>query len=71
MAHAKKRSNDTMVDFRPIAKAFIKEAIRVYDAAKDALDEAGEQFEDLVAEARSEMKKDKPSKPVKRQKAKP
>jgi hypothetical protein len=67
MARAKKRSNDVVAELRPIAKAFIKEALRVYDTAKDALAEAGEQFEDLVAEARAEMKEDKLSKPTKKQ----
>lgn len=39
-----------------MAKALIKEALRVYGVARDALNDAGERFEDLVSEARAEMK---------------
>ena len=66
MARQKKRRSAIAAELRPVAKALIKEALRVYDATKEALNEAGEQFEDLVAEARKEMKKDKPSKSNKR-----
>jgi hypothetical protein len=59
MARAKKRRNDLGIaaQLRPIAKSLIKEALRVYGDAEEALTEAGEQFEDLVSEARGEMKK--------------
>jgi hypothetical protein len=40
---------------RPLAKAVIKGGVLVYDAAKEAVAEAGEQFNDLVAEARTEL----------------
>ena len=53
---------------RPIAKGLIKQALNVYDAAKQSLTKAGERFEDLVAEARKEMKKGKPSRSSKREK---
>ena len=55
---------------RPIAKSLIKEALRVYGAAEEALTEAGEQFEDLVSEARAEMKKAQPARRDKRHKGK-
>ncbi len=59
MARAKKHRDDIGIaaQLRPIAKNLIKEALRVYDAAEDALTEAGEQFADLVSEARAEMNK--------------
>jgi len=40
---------------RPLAKAVIKGGVLVYDAAKEAVAEAGEQLNDLVAEARTEL----------------
>lgn len=40
---------------RPLAKAVVKGGIMVYDALKETVAEAGEQFNDLVAEARAEM----------------
>jgi hypothetical protein len=40
---------------RPLSKAVIKGGVVVYDAVKEALAEAGEQFNDLVAEARTEL----------------
>ncbi len=54
MARAKKHRNDIGIaaQLRPTAKILIKEALRVYGAAEEALTEAGEQFEDLVSEAR-------------------
>ena len=63
MVRAKKHRNDTGIaaQLRPTAKSLIKEALRVYGAAEDALTEAGEQFEGLVSEARAEMKKAQPS----------
>jgi Protein of unknown function (DUF5132) len=63
MARQKKQRPTMAAELRPMAKALIKEAIRVYDATKEALSEAGERFEDLVNEARSEMKKGALSKP--------
>jgi hypothetical protein len=62
MARYKKRPMDRAAELRPIAKNIIKQALRVYDAAKDAFVEAGEQFEDLVNEARAEMKDSTPPK---------
>ena len=69
MARAKKHRNDIgiAVQLRPTAKILIKEALRVYGAAEEALTEAGEQFESLVSEARAEMKKAQPSRRDKRQ----
>jgi hypothetical protein len=48
----------------------MKEALRVYGAAEEALTEAGEQFGDLVAEARAEIKKAQPSRRDNRHKGK-
>jgi len=72
MARAKQRRNDLGIaaQLRPIAKSLIKEALRVYAAAEEALTDAGEQFEDLVSEARAEMKKAQPSRRNKRHKGK-
>jgi hypothetical protein len=63
MARANKHHNDIGIaaQLRPTAKILIKEALRVYGAAEEALTEAGEQFEGLVSEARAEMKKAQPS----------
>ena len=63
MARAKKHRHDRglAAQLRPTAKILIKEALRVYGAAEEALTEAGEQFEGLVSEARAEMKKAQPS----------
>jgi hypothetical protein len=67
MARQKKRSsNNAPADLRPVAKNIVKQALRVYDAAKGAIAGAGEQFEDLIKEARAEMKDGKPSKPAKK-----
>lgn len=67
MARHKKRSaKNTASDLRPVAKSIVKQALRAYDAAKEAFAEAGEQFEDLVNEARAEMKDAKPPKPAKK-----
>ena len=71
MARAKQRGNEIAAGLRPIAKALIKEALRLYDAAKETLDAAGEKFEDVVAEARAEMKQGKPSKSGKKHKGNP
>ena len=59
MARANKYRHDIGIaaQLRPAAKSLIKEALRVYDAAEEALTEAGQQFEDLVSETRAEMKK--------------
>lgn len=54
---SKQSNKDTAEKLRPIEKALLKEALHIYDAAKETLVEAGEQFEDLVVEARKEMKK--------------
>ena len=56
MARDKDARSSLAADLRPVAKALIKEALRVYDSAKVSLNKAGERFEDLVNEARSEMK---------------
>ena len=40
---------------RPLAKALVKGGLAIYDAAKEGVAEAGEQFNDLVAETRAEM----------------
>ncbi len=40
---------------RPLAKAVVKGGVLVYDAVKETVAEAGEQINDLVAEARTEM----------------
>ena len=66
MPRHKKRSSDTAADLRPIAKKLLKQALRVYDAAKEAFVDAGEQFGGLVNEARAEMKNGKPPKPGKK-----
>ena len=72
MARAKKHRNDLGIaaQLRPTAKSLIKEAFRVYGAAEEALTEAGEQFGDLVSEARAEMKKAQPSRRDNRDKGK-
>jgi len=68
MARAQKHRNDLglAAQLRPTAKRLMKEALRVYGAAEDALTAAGEQFEDLVTEARAEMNKAQPSRRDKR-----
>jgi Protein of unknown function (DUF5132) len=43
--------------FRPIAKELIKGGIVVADAVSEFASEAGEQFKDLLAEAKSELEK--------------
>jgi hypothetical protein len=40
---------------RPLAKAFVKGGLVLYDAMKGSVVVAGEQFNDLVAEARAEL----------------
>lgn len=40
---------------KPLAKAAIKGGLAVYEKSKGALAEAGEVFEDLVAEAKAEL----------------
>jgi len=40
---------------RPLAKALVKNGITVYDSAKELIAEAGEEMNDMVAEARAEM----------------
>jgi hypothetical protein len=72
MARTTTHRNDIglAAQLRPTATILIKEALRVYGAAEEALTEAGEQFEDLVSEVRAEMKKAQPSRPDKRHKGK-
>ena len=72
MARAKTDPNDIgiVAQLRSTAKSLIKEAFRVYGAAEEALTDAGEQFEDLVSEARAEMKKAHSSRRDKRHKGK-
>jgi len=43
--------------FRPIAKELIKGGIVVAGAVSEFVSEAGEQFKDLLAEAKAEMEK--------------
>lgn len=45
--------------FRPIAKELIKGGIVLADAVSEYASEAGEQFKDLVAEAKAELEKSK------------
>ena len=40
---------------KPLAKAAIKQGLRLYEQSKGAIAEAGEVFEDLVAEAQAEL----------------
>lgn len=40
---------------RPLAKALVKGGITVYDSARELIAEAGEEMNDMVAEARAEM----------------
>ncbi|WHZ27642.1 MAG: hypothetical protein OJF51_002439 [Nitrospira sp.] len=40
---------------RPLAKALVRGGLVLYDAAKEGVAEAGEQFNDLVEETRAEM----------------
>ena len=58
MARAKTHRTDIGIaaQLRPTAKMFIKEALRVYGAAEEALTVAGVSNSDL-SEARAEMKK--------------
>jgi len=41
--------------FRPLAKSAIKSGIMLYDSAKEAIAEASEQMNDMVAEVRAEV----------------
>jgi hypothetical protein len=68
MGRAKQHRHDRglAAQLRPTAKHLIQEALRVYGAAEDALTQAGEQFEDLVSEARAELKQAQPSRRDKR-----
>ena len=43
---------------RPLAKTLVRGGVTLYDAAKEGVAEAGEQFSDLVAETRAEMAQD-------------
>jgi len=40
---------------KPVAKAAVKGGIMMYEKGKEAVAEAGEMFEDIVAEAKSEL----------------
>lgn len=40
---------------KPVAKAAVKGGIMLYEKGKEAAAEAGEMFEDIVAEAKSEL----------------
>ena len=68
MARPKKHSNDLVAGLRPIAKALVKKTLHAYDVTKEVVTEAGEQLEELIGEARAEMKHSKPSKSGKKQK---
>lgn len=46
---------------RPLAKATIKSGIVLYERGRETLAQAGEVFEDLVAEARAEMEGEAPA----------
>lgn len=72
MARAKTHRNDIGIaaQLRPTAQILMKEVLRVYGAAEEALTEAGEQFGDLVSEARAEMKSAQPSRRDNRHKGK-
>ncbi len=45
--------------FRPIVKELIKGGIVVFDAVSEFVSETGEQFKDLVSEAKTELEKSK------------
>lgn len=42
---------------RPLAKELIKGGIQLFDAASELVSESGEQFKDLVAEAKADLAK--------------
>ena len=42
---------------RPLAKELIKGGIQLFDAASELVSESGEQFKDLVAEAKEDLAK--------------
>lgn len=44
---------------KPLAKSVIKGGLAIYEKSKGALEEVGESFEDLVAEARMELSEEK------------
>ena len=50
MARPKQRTSDLAAKLRPIARTFIEEVLEMYDAAKNTVAAAEEQFEDLVAQ---------------------
>lgn len=43
---------------RPLAKSLIKGGVMLYDTAKEAIAEAGEQVNDMVEEARAEVEEE-------------
>jgi ribosomal protein S19E (S16A) len=49
--------------FRPIAKELIKGGIVVADSVSEFASETGEQFKDLLAEAKSELEKSQTQEP--------
>ena len=49
--------------FRPIAKELIKGGIVVADSFSEFASETGEQFKDLLAEAKSELEKSQTQEP--------
>jgi len=49
--------------FRPIAKELIKGGIVVADTVSEFASETGEQFKDLLAEAKSELEKSQTQEP--------
>jgi Protein of unknown function (DUF5132) len=56
---------------KPIAKAAIKGGIVAYEAAKGVVAEAGEVFEDLVAEAKVELAEDRSQREIESGEANP
>jgi len=50
MARPKQRTSDLAAKLRPITRTLIEEALQMYDAAKNTVAAAGEQFEDLVGQ---------------------
>jgi len=53
---------------KPVAKAVIKEGIKLYEKGKESFAEVGEVFEDLLAEAKAEIaEEDKQATPTNNQ----
>ena len=51
---------------RPLAKELIKGGIYLYDSLAEVASEAGEQFKDLVAEAKADLAKQNGEPPAKK-----